>query len=137
MSLIVNIFQNEVFHDKSYCLTQCLTFLLAVIDPPDDFPMKEIDLNDPEISTLRLRGLLPERTYRLYIWARTKIGRGKGYEIETVTLPDGRKYAHYTCGGLPDDMLHLINQHNYKEVHIVYFALGWVTLYPTRETNKK
>ena len=54
--------------------------------------MQEIGLNDPEISTLRLRGLVPERTYRLYIWARTRIGRGEGYEIETVTLPDGRKY---------------------------------------------
>ena len=56
--------------------------------------MEEIDLNDPELTSMRLRGLSPEHTYRLYIWARTQVGRGQVYEIEETTLPDGRKYAN-------------------------------------------
>ena len=55
-------------------------------------PVEEIDIDDPSLVRLRVRELLPEHTYRLSIWARSRVGRGQKYSIEDVTLPDGRKY---------------------------------------------
>jgi len=64
---------------------------LAVVDSEGSYPREEIDIDDPTMTTLRLRGLLPEHSYRISIWARTSAGRGDVFELEDRTLPDGRK----------------------------------------------
>ena len=60
-------------------------------DPKGYYPIEEIDIDDPLLTRLRVRGLLPEKTYRISIWARSRVGRGQLYSIEETTLPDGRK----------------------------------------------
>ena len=73
-----------------YIVTDIFCIVTAV-DPMDHNSPEEIDLNDPEMKSHRLRGLQPEHTYRISIWARSRVGRGQVYELEEQTLPSGRK----------------------------------------------
>ncbi|KAL3853061.1 hypothetical protein ACJMK2_016641 [Sinanodonta woodiana] len=46
---------------------------------------REEQLNDPYVTEAVLNGLLPNRKYRVYIWARTRNGRGESTFIEAMT----------------------------------------------------
>ena len=70
--------------------SQSLVFF-SVIDSDEIFPKQELDLNDPEMNHIKLTSLVPHQTYRIHLWARTRVGRGKVYQIDERTLPEGRK----------------------------------------------
>jgi hypothetical protein len=71
--------------------------------------MQERDpqINDPYATTAMLSGLLSDKKYRIYIWARTAKGRGEAYFIELVTTKAGGK--RLCCGYSLQDAYMLIN----------------------------
>ena len=49
---------------------------------------REVQINDPTANIGVLSGLLPYTKYRIYIFARTKEGRGEPTFIEAWTTPE-------------------------------------------------
>lgn len=50
---------------------------------------REPQIHEPELTQIRLSGLKSFQLYRVYIWARTRIGRGEPYYIDVATTKPG------------------------------------------------
>ncbi|CAE1307932.1 NRCAM [Acanthosepion pharaonis] len=50
---------------------------------------REPQIHEPELKQIRLSGLKSFQLYRVYIWARTRIGRGEPYYIDVATTKPG------------------------------------------------
>lgn len=55
------------------------------------FASEVLSIDQTYLTHTRLGGLLPDRSYRITIYARNGRGRGQPYELEDKTLPGGRK----------------------------------------------
>ncbi len=49
-------------------------------------------IEDPEVLSAKLTGLLPLTNYRVYLAAATAQGKGEAIFLDAVTSPPGRKY---------------------------------------------
>lgn len=49
--------------------------------------MREIEVPDPTQLSKKLHDLESDRTYKVYIWARTAVGRGPRMDDEAKTRP--------------------------------------------------
>lgn len=67
---------------------------VAVVDPVDS-PVHNKDavvqVDEPNLMRLTLKGLLPQHTYRLSISGRTSVGHGPPVVTEARTLQEGRE----------------------------------------------
>jgi len=50
-----------------------------------------ISIDDPQLTSCHLNGLVPGLTYRVTICARTRVGCGRPYTVDLHTPPAGRE----------------------------------------------